>query len=122
MFSQYESRKIRQIKYALENYKMSEEGRNKLLFTLKKLEEDNMIKFEPGKIYYMTFGTYGPNLKDRIIKIKILSRTEKTVTAINLDEQRKFKSYVMVVDNVEAIMPYGRYPGAPMFKANKMRM
>jgi len=69
------------------------------------------MKFETGK----TYQTRSICDSDMIIKIKVVSRTEKTIKAIVDNEEKTLR--VKIWDGIESVMPWGKYSMAPCIKA-----
>lgn len=79
--------------------------------------QEKVLKFEVGKVYYTRFVTS----HDTIIKVKIISRTEKTIKWINLSLYKKPEvktSRPFVFYGVEHFYPIGRYSMAPIISAD----
>lgn len=80
-------------------------------------QQRKVLKFEVGKVYYTRFVTS----YDTIIKVKILSRTEKTIKWIQLSRYKQPEvktSRPFVFEGVENFYPIGRYSLAPVIRAN----
>lgn len=77
---------------------------------------ENIAKFEVGKTYFCQF--LGDS--DIYLTVKILSRTEKMVTALMDDQVKKFKIKVMQYNNTESFKPLGTYSLAPTITALKV--
>ena len=78
-----------------------------------------MIKFEVGKAYTMRFICDS----DSMCQLKVVGRTEKTVTLEKVPgySQTTFRVKVSpVFGDVEFIMPMGSYSMAPILKAERV--
>lgn len=73
-----------------------------------------MIKFEVGK----TYSTRSICDHNCIIRVKVLKRTAKTVTAVEEGKQPKtFRPYFSEHYNAECIRPWGSYSMSPITTA-----
>ena len=80
-------------------------------------QSQKVLKFEVGKVYYTRYVTS----HDTIIKVKIISRTEKTIKWIQLSKYKKSEvktSRPFVFEGVESFYPTGRYSMAPVISAD----
>jgi len=74
-----------------------------------------MTQFEVGK----TYSTRSICDHNCIIRVHVISRTAKTITAIEEGKQPKtFRPYVSEHYNAEVIRPWGSYSMSPIVSAN----
>ena len=74
-----------------------------------------MLKFEIGKKYYHRFITDS----DLVMEYEVISRTDKTVTFLSLNDNRIIKNVAKIIDNEETARPLGNYSMAPMLRAHR---
>lgn len=77
--------------------------------------ENGTIKFEAGKTYYYRF--IGDS--DLVVKCKVTKRTEKTITFIDLDEDKTYTKRIRESFGVECVS-IASYSMAPVLFANRL--
>ncbi len=84
-----------------------------------------MKKFEPGKIYFTKLMTDNC-LDPASLKVKVLSRTEKTVKVLFLTptiDGKRIKTFRISTSSYpmeECFYPFGRYTMAPIIFASRV--
>lgn len=77
----------------------------------------NIVRFEVGKVYQYRFLTS----YDTVVDVKILKRTEKTVTIKDLIDGGETRRKISVYDGSERIDPLGKYSMSPVLVAKNLK-
>jgi len=77
---------------------------------------NDMKTFETGNTYKMNW--IGD--ADMVTLIKVVKRTEKTITIKDLHSPELIRCKINIHDNSEYIFPTGKYSMAPVLKAAKL--
>jgi len=78
---------------------------------------ENVTKFETGATYKMRFICDA----DATCEIKVVKRTEKSITIIDPHTQDSKRCKINIHDNSEYIFPLGKYSMAPVLKASRKK-
>ena len=76
-----------------------------------------VLKFEVGKIYQYRFICS----HDTVVDVKIVKRTEKTVTIKDLTDGKETRRKIYVYDGCERVDPLGQYYMSPVLVAKNVK-